>query len=156
MGGLDGIGMRNILLRIGVLVVAALWIAEDMGWIRLAGSETSMDADLPAPVPGAMGLVAQGVIVGHGKSAGIAMLSDNGGPPEAVSEGQAYHEHLRVERVLADRVILRQRDSNAPIVLAVVPPRTGGDAVLTPATPVAPIGSTAAPPAEAVTAAPAR
>lgn len=148
MGGLDGVGVRNMLLRVGVLVVAALWIAEDMGWIHLAGSEIRVEADLPAPVPEAMGLVVQGVIVGHGKSAGIAMLSDNGRPSEAVSEGQAYHEDLRVERVLADRVILRQRDSNAPIVLAVVPPRPGGDTAQLPVPPVVPVGSapTAAPP----------
>lgn len=158
MGGLDGAGVRRILLRIGVVVVAALWIAEDMGWIHVAESGIPLDADLPSPVPTAMGLTVQSVMVGHGTSAGIAMLSDNGQPPEMVSEGQAYHDDLRIERVLADRVILRKRDNNAPIVLAVVPPRPMGDVVPPPVTPMAPIGSTPTvePPTGAAAAAPGR
>lgn len=122
MARMDSAGAQNLLLRIGVVVMVALWIAEDVGWIHIGGTPASLDEDLPMPVPQAMGLVAQAVIVGNGATAGSAMLSDHGGPPEMVSEGQAYHEDLRVERVLADRVILRQRDDNTPIVLAVVPP----------------------------------
>lgn len=154
MDGLGGgVGVRRVLLHIGILAVAALWIAEDMGWIHMAGADVpAVDADLPPPVAEAMGLVAQGVIVGQGKSAGMVMLSDKGRPPEMVSEGQAYHEDLRVERVLADRVVLRQRDSNAPIVLAVVapavPPQTGGDAAPPPVAPAGPM-STVVPPASA-------
>lgn len=139
MSGFDSSGVRRVLLGIGVLVVAGLWTAEEAGWIHMAGTEASEDdADLPPPAAEALGLVAQGAIVGNGKVPGVAILSDNGRAPEMVSEGQAYHEDLRVERVLADRVILRQRDSNAPVVLAVVapssPPRQG-EGSATPAVP---------------------
>ncbi|WP_374486185.1 hypothetical protein [Zoogloea sp.] len=117
MGGID---VRRVLFSIVVLVVAALWIAEDAGWINMVGADNYQDEDLPAPAAEAMGLVAKGVILGNAATPGMVILSDNGRPPEMVSEGQAYHDDLRIERVLADRVILRQRDSNAPIVLAVV------------------------------------
>lgn len=141
MIGVDGADVRRVLLAIGVLIVAGLWIAEEAGWISVGELGSYQEEDLPPPTAEAMGLVAQGAIVGNGVTAGVAILSDNGRPPEMVSEGQAYHEDLRVERVLADRVILRQRDSNAPIVLAVVPqsapapaaPSRPGDAAASPA-----------------------
>lgn len=137
MGRLDRATVQRVLLNVGIAVAVGLWIAEDAGWIRVFGAAAPVDEDLPAPVAEAMGLVARGVIVGNGATPGLVILSSNGRPPEMVSEGQAYHEDLRVERVLADRVILRQRDDNAPIVLAVLPPaapsRTPGDAAPGPA-----------------------
>lgn len=148
MSGFDSSGVRRVLLGVGVLVVAGLWTAEEAGWIHVAGSEASEeDTDLPPPAAEAQGLVARAVIVGNGKVPGVAVLSDNGRPPEMVSEGQAYHEDLRVERVLADRVILRQRDNNAPVVLAVVAPSREGDGSATSATP-GPVESGASPRAE--------
>ncbi|WP_139379487.1 hypothetical protein [Zoogloea sp. LCSB751] len=162
MGRWDGVSVRRVLLHAGIVVVAALWVAEEAGWIRVSGSGVPVEEDLPPPAAEALGLVAQGVIVGNGATPGVVILSDNGRPPEMVSEGQAYHEDLRVEHVLADRVILRQRDDNTPIVLAIVPPaaspRAGGDAAANPANPAgtAPSTPAATPPTEAAAAAPAR
>lgn len=127
MNGFDFKRLQKILLSIGVLVVAGLWIGEETGWILVAsprppGVVEASRVDAPA------GLELQGVIAGNDSAPGVAILAEAGKRPVLVPEGASFNEDLQVDRVMADRVILRQRGAAAPIVLHLTP-MAGGEAM---------------------------
>jgi hypothetical protein len=127
MNGFDFKRLQRILLGVGVLAVAGLWIGEEMGLILVAPPPAphvveQRQAEAPA------GLVLQGVIAGNDSAPGVAILAEAGKRPVLVPEGASFNEDLQVDRVLADRVILRQRGIATPIVLHLAP-MSGGEAI---------------------------
>lgn len=127
MNGFDFKRLQKILLGIGVLAVSGLWIGEEMGLILVASPPApraveTWQAEAPA------GLVLQGVIAGNDSAPGVAILAETGKRPVLVPEGASFNEDIRVDRVLADRVILRQRGVAAPVVLHLAP-MSGGEAI---------------------------
>jgi hypothetical protein len=127
MNGFDFKRLQKILLSIGVLTVAGLWIGEEMGLILVATPPVHHAVEQPhleAPA----GLVLQGVIAGNDSAPGVAILAETGKRPVLVPEGASFNDDLQVDRVLADRVILRQRGTATPIVLHLAP-MAGGEAI---------------------------
>ncbi len=117
MNGFDFSRLPRILLTVGVIAVAGLWIAEEAGLLEVAPPLDARSADLPLATPLPVRVVLQGVIAGDRNTPGVAILAEVGRRPVLVPEGAAFSEDLRVERVMPDRVVLRQRSSGAPIVL---------------------------------------
>lgn len=117
MNGFDFSRLPRILLTLGVMTVAGLWIAEEVGLLEVAEPADARSADLPLATPLPVRVVLQGVIAGDRNTPGVAILAEAGRRPVLVPEGAAFSEDLRVERVMPDRVVLRQRSSGAPIVL---------------------------------------
>lgn len=117
MNGFDFNRVPRILLTLGVITVAGLWIAEEAGLLEIAPPAGAHPADLPLAIPLPTRIVLQGVIAGDRSTPGVAILAEAGRRPVLVPEGAAFNDDLRVERVLPDRVVLRQRSSGAPIVL---------------------------------------
>jgi hypothetical protein len=126
MNGFDFKRLQKILLSIGVLAVAGLWIGEEMGLILVATPPPHHVVEQQAEAP--PGLVLQGVIAGNDSAPGVAILAETGKRPVLVPEGASFNEDLQVDRVLADRVILRQRGTATPIVLHLAP-MAGGEAI---------------------------
>lgn len=117
MNGFNFSRLPRILLTLGVMTVAGLWIAEEVGLLEVAEPADARSADLPLATPLPVRVVLQGVIAGDRNTPGVAILAEAGRRPVLVPEGAAFSEDLRVERVMPDRVVLRQRSSGAPIVL---------------------------------------
>lgn len=109
--------LPRILLTLGAMTVAGLWIAEEAGWLEVASPGEAYSADLLHPTPLPARVMLQGVIAGDRETPGVAILAETGKRPVLVPEGTAFSDDLRVERVMPDRVILRQLSSGAPIVL---------------------------------------
>lgn len=109
--------LPRILLTLGVFTVAGLWIAEEVGWLGVAVPADAHSAVFPAAPALPVKLVLQGVIAGDRDVPGVAILAEAGKRPVLVPEGASFNEDVLVERVMADRVVLRQRSSGAPIVL---------------------------------------
>lgn len=117
MNGFDFRRLPRILLTLGVIAVAGLWIAEEAGLLEIAPPAGAHSADLPLATPLPTRIVLQGVIAGDRNTPGVAILAEAGRRPVLVPEGAAFNDDLRVERVMPDRVVLSQRSSGAPIVL---------------------------------------
>ncbi len=124
MTGFDYDRLQRIVVIVGIAVVAALWIAEDAGLILVASPALPAPAEA-APLPYAPGgrpaLVLQGIIAGNDAAPAVALLAESGKRPVLVPEGSSFNDDIRVERVLADRVLLRRRGDSAPVVLTLAP-----------------------------------
>ena len=127
MNGFDFKRLQKILLTVGVLAVAGLWIGEETGLILVASPPTPHVVE-PRHAEAPPGLALQGVIAGNDSAPGVAILAETGKRPVLVPEGASFNEDIQVDRVLADRVILRQRGVATPIVLHLTP-LSGGEAI---------------------------
>lgn len=117
MNGTDFSRLKRILLTLGVTAVCSVWVAEELGVLRVAPTAPPVPAEPLLPASAPAGLVLQGVIAGTGNAPGMALLAQAGRAPVLVPEGAPYNENLLLVRVLSDRVVLRQRDSTLSIVL---------------------------------------
>lgn len=118
MNAFDFSRLPRILLTLGVVTVAGLWIAEEAGWLKIATPMDALPTDPRVSEPLPVRVTLQGVIAGDQNTPGIAILAEAGKRPLLVPEGAPFNDDLHVERVMPDRVVLRQRSSGAPIVLA--------------------------------------
>ncbi|WP_374477893.1 hypothetical protein [Zoogloea sp.] len=118
MNAFDFSRLPRILLTLGVVTVAGLWIAEEAGWLKIATPMDALPTDPRVSEPLPVRVILQGVIAGDQSTPGIAILAEAGKRPLLVPEGAPFNDDLHVERVMPDRVVLRQRSSGAPIVLA--------------------------------------
>lgn len=110
-----------VLFPAGLVLVFGLWLAEDRGVLTVAQPRVAEAARAePGPAPAGR-LVLQGVIQAGGNAPGLAILAEPGRRPVLIPEGVSFNEDVRVEQVLADRVVLRQRGVEQPIVLMVSP-----------------------------------
>lgn len=114
MAGFDMVRLQRVLLGVGALVVIGLWTAEEFGILHVAPQPGSGSLQMLPPPPG---LVLQATIPASGAAPGMAILADGQHPPVLVPEGASFNEQLRVDRVLNDRVVLRHRGLDAPMVL---------------------------------------
>lgn len=130
MAGFNMVRLQRALLGLGALIVVGLWTAEEIGILHVAAPQQG-SASLPV-LPPPPGLVLQATIPASGAAPGMAILADGNHPPVLVPEGAAFNDDLRVDRVLNDRVVLRHRGLDAPMVLiagAVPVPAITPDAV---------------------------
>lgn len=116
MGGFDTVRLQRVLLALGALIVVGLWTAEETGILHVAAPPPGPSFEALPPPPG---LVLQATIPASGAAPGMAILADGEHPPVLVPEGAGFNDDLRVERVLNDRVVLRHRGLDAPMVLIV-------------------------------------
>lgn len=107
----------HILLALGVLTVAGLWIAEEAGWLKVAQQDGRVSAQEQLPVPLPVRVTLQGVIAGDESTPGIAILAEAGKRPLLVPEGASFNDDLQVEKVMPDHAVLRQRSSGVTIEL---------------------------------------
>ena len=121
MQGFDYDRIQRFVVLIGIVAVAALWLAEESGLLMVAPpaqkpalSAATLDAPPLAPLSR---LVLQGVIPPSGTAPGIAILAEVGKPPQFVQEGAPYNEDIIVERVQPDHVVLRRKGDGLPIAL---------------------------------------
>lgn len=153
MKWLDYDHIQRIVVIAGLAVVLGLWAAEDAGLLPVASPNLSPGAaalpQLPGAAPTMPNLTLQGVIAGSGSAPPLALLAEAGKRPVLVPEGTSFGEDIRVERVLPDRVVLRWRGSNAPIVVR-LSPAGGGELPVTTDVQNGAAGSLPQPPADAV------
>ena len=121
MQGFDYDRIQRFVVIIGVVAVAALWLAEESGLLMVAppAQKTLLQAAAAdgMPLTPLSRLVLQGVIPGSGSAPGIAILAEVGKQPQLVQEGFPYNEDIRVERVMPDHVVLRRKGDSLPIAL---------------------------------------
>ena len=121
MQGFDYDRIQRFVVIIGVVAVAALWLAEETGLLMVAPpvQKSMLQAASPDGVPltPLSRLVLQGVIPGSGSAPGIAILAEVGKRPQLVQEGAPYNDDIRVERVMPDHVVLRRKGDSLPIAL---------------------------------------
>lgn len=121
MQGFDYDRIQRFVVIIGVVAVAALWLAEESGLLMVAPpAQKSMQqaaASDGMPLTPLSRLVLQGVIPGSGSAPGIAILAEVGKQPQLVQEGAPYNDDIRVERVMPDHVVLRRKGDSLPIAL---------------------------------------
>lgn len=121
MKGFDYDYLQRIIVVAGLAVVLGLWAAEDAGLLPVTLQTPSSAAtalpSLPGAAPVLPGLVLQGVVPASGGEPAMALLGEVGGHPRLVQEGARFNEDIRVDRILADRVVLHWRGSNAPVVV---------------------------------------
>lgn len=145
--------IQRIVVFAGLAVVLGLWAAEDAGLLPVASHNlppaSASLPQLPGAAPTMPHLTLQGVIAGSGSAPPVALLAEAGKRPVLVAEGSSFGEDIRVERVLPDRVVLRWRGSNAPIVVR-LSPAGGSDGSATADVQTSAPGSLPQPPADAV------
>lgn len=121
MQGFDYDRIQRFVVIIGMVAVAALWLAEETGLLMVAppAPKPTAQAATPDGLPLAplSRLVLQGVIPPSGTAPGIAILAEVGKPPHFVQEGTPYNADIIVERVLPDHVVLRRKGDGLPIAL---------------------------------------
>ena len=121
MQGFDYDRIQRFVVIIGMVAVAALWLAEETGLLMVAppAQKSMLQAAAPDGVPltPLSRLVLQGVIPGSGSAPGIAILAEVGKRPQLVQEGAPYNDDIRVERVMPDHVVLRRKGDSLPIAL---------------------------------------
>ena len=121
MQGFDYDRIQRFVVIIGVVAVAALWLAEETGLLMVAppAQKTLLQAAAAdgMPLTPLSRLVLQGVIPGSGSAPGIAILAEVGKQPQLVQEGAPYNDDIRVERVMPDHVVLRRKGDSLPIAL---------------------------------------
>ena len=121
MQGFDYDRIQRFVVIIGVVAVAALWLAEESGLLMVAPpAQKSMQqaaASDGMPLTPLSRLVLQGVIPGAGTVPGIAILAEVGKQPQLVQEGAPYNDDIHVERVMPDHVVLRRKGDSLPIAL---------------------------------------
>lgn len=116
MAGFDKVRLQRALLGLGALIVVGLWTAEEIGVLHVASQPGNPSLQVLPPPPG---LVLQATIPASGTAPGMAILADGEHPPVLVPEGASFNNELRVDRVLNDRVVLRHRGLDTPMVLIV-------------------------------------
>lgn len=121
MKGFDYDYLQRIIVVAGLAVVLGLWAAEDAGLLPVTlqtpSSAATVLPSLPGAAPALPGLVLQGVVPANAHEPAMALLGEAGGRPRLVQEGARFNEDIRLDRVLADRVVLHWRGSNAPVVV---------------------------------------
>lgn len=126
MKQLDYDAVQRVVVMIGLAVVVGLWAAEEAGLIGVAPQNavplqgvSVLESKVPAPPR----VILSGVMAAQGDKPPMAVLALPGNAPMAVPEGAPLNDEIRVERVLPDKVLLRWRDGNAPIVVPLLPPK---------------------------------